>query len=192
MPSDEGHFDAVLAAARSNSGPAFEQLFQMFAPRVTGYLRARGAAEPDEVTNDVFVSVFRSLYKFEGDESAFRSWVFTIARNRLVDERRKGARRVTTVDEDVADGAEVAGGDVEAEALANLSSEWVTDVLSRLTSDQREVLLLRVVADLSIDQVAQMLGKRPAAVKALQRRGFGAVRRLIDQRGVPLWRPLDV
>lgn len=70
--------------------------------------------------------------------------------------------------------------------------EWVTGLLARLAPDQRDVLLLRIVADLTIEQIAQLLGKRPGAVKALQRRGLAAVKRALDQQGVPLERPLDV
>ncbi|MPZ61276.1 MAG: sigma-70 family RNA polymerase sigma factor [Propionibacteriales bacterium] len=191
-PQDEGHFfAAMLAAAQTSSGWAFEQVFRTYAPRVRGYVRAHGAVEPDELTNDVFVAVFRSLPKFHGDEAAFRSWLFTIARNRLVDERRRRARRVETVPEDITDSIEMSGGDVETEALANLGGEWVTGLLGQLTPDQRDVLLLRIVADLTIDQIAELLAKSPGAVKALQRRGLVAVKRVLDQ-GVPLERPVDV
>jgi RNA polymerase sigma-70 factor (ECF subfamily) len=190
-PSDE-HFVAVLAAAQANSATAFEQLFRTYGPRVNNYLRARGAAEPDELTNDVFVSVFRSLGRFGGDESAFRSWLFTIARHRLVDERRRQARRVQTVPEDITDYVDASGGDVESEALANLGDEWAAGVLVQLAPDQRDVLLLRIIADLTIDQIAQLLGKRPGAVKALQRRGLAAVKRILDRQGVPLQSPADV
>jgi RNA polymerase sigma-70 factor (ECF subfamily) len=192
VPPNEVHFDALLAAARTSSGQAFEQLFRTYAPKVRGYLRARGAAEPDELTNDTFVAVFRSLERFDGDEAAFRSWLFTIARNRLVDERRRRARQVETVAADVPDAVEVSGGDVETEALANLGDEWAAGVLTQLAPDQRDVLLLRIIADLTIEQIAQLLGKRPGAVKALQRRGLAAVKRVLDRQGVPLDHPVDV
>lgn len=192
LPPDGRTFVSLLEAAQAGSGWAFEQLFRTYAPKVRGYIRARGVAEPDELTNDVFVAVFRSLGRFEGDEAAFRSWLFTIARNRLVDERRRRARRVNVVPAEVPDSIEVPGGDVEAEALANLGAEWAADVLDQLAPDQRDVLLLRIVADLTIDQIAHLLGKRPGAVKALQRRGLAAVKRILDQQGVPLDRSVDV
>ena len=190
-PSD-GHFAAVLSAAQSGSGSAFEQLFRMFAPRVNGYLRARGAAEPEELTNDVFISVFRSLARFDGDEDSFRPWLFTIARNRLVDDMRRQGRRVTTGSDDVIGPLEVSGGDVETEALNNLGDEWTTALLTGLVPDQRDVLLLRIVGDLTIDQISRLLDKTPGAVKALQRRGLASVKRALDNEGVPLERPLDV
>jgi RNA polymerase sigma factor (sigma-70 family) len=190
--SIEDQFTTTLAAARANAGWAFEWLFHTFAPRVHGYLRSHGVTEPDEVTNDVFLAVFRSLDRFAGDEQAFRAWTFTIARNRLVDEYRRRARRIRTIPGDDAAGlAERAGGDVEAEALTNIGSEWAVDLIRRLAPDQRDVLLLRIVADLTIDQIAEVVGKRPGAVKALQRRGLAAARRILEQ-GVPHERTIDV
>lgn len=188
----EDQFTITLTAARANAGWAFEWLFHTFAPRVHGYLRSHGVTEPDEVTNDVFLAVFRSLDRFAGDEQAFRAWTFTIARNRLVDEYRRQARRVRTVPgEDMVEYPEHAGGDVEAEALTNIGSEWAVDLIRRLAPDQRDVLLLRILADLTIDQIADVVGKRPGAVKALQRRGLAAAKRILEQ-GVPQGRPIDV
>ncbi|MFW6204575.1 MAG: RNA polymerase sigma factor [Actinomycetota bacterium] len=180
---DSEQFDIVLGAARSNAGWAFERLFHTFAPRVSGYLRAQGAAEPDELTNDVFLSAFRALGRFEGDEAAFRAWLFTIARNRLIDDRRKHARRATLVSTEVTVPQDPAGGDVEDEALANLGSQWLRSVLDQIAPDQRHVLVLRVVGDLTIDQIADVMGKRPGAVKALQRRGLASVKRILDRQG---------
>lgn len=185
-------FATLIAATRSNAPWAFERLFTTYAPRVRAYVRARGSVEPDELTNDVFLAVFASLDRFTGDEAAFRSWVFTIARNRLVDERRRLERRVVTVSSGVLGAPDAVGGDVEAEALANITTDWVTDQLARLSPDQRDVLLLRIVADCTIDQIAGIVGKRPGAVKALQRRGLAALRMILDRDGVPLDQPADV
>jgi RNA polymerase sigma factor (sigma-70 family) len=190
LPVDD-QFATTLSAARAGAGWAFERLFQAFAPRVHGYLRGHGVAEPDELTNDVFLAAFRSLDTFDGDARAFAKWTFTIARNRLVDEHRKQARRIRTIPGDPVEYAEATGGDVETEALTNIGSEWAVSLIRQLAPDQRDVLLLRIVADLTIDQIAHVVGKRPGAVKALQRRGLATARRILEQ-GVPLPRPFDV
>ncbi|HEX6232409.1 MAG TPA: RNA polymerase sigma factor [Jiangellaceae bacterium] len=191
-PADGEAFATLLAAAHANAPWAFERLFTIYAPRVRAYVRTRGSAEPDELTNDVFFAVFASLAGFTGDEAAFRSWTFTIARNRLVDEHRRRSRQVVTVAAGAIGHDDTVGGDVEAEALANIGSDWVVDVLSGLAPDQRDVLLLRVVADCTIDQIADILGKRRGAVKALQRRGLAAAKRILNGQAVPLDQPADV
>ena len=78
------------------------------------------------------------------------------------------------------------GGDVEREAFDSLGSQWVYDVCARLSSDQRTVLLLRVIADLSVDEVGRITGKSAGAVKALQRRALEALRRKLTREGVRL------
>jgi RNA polymerase sigma factor (sigma-70 family) len=178
-------FDRVLDAARANAPWAYRHLYESLAGAVSGYLRSQGARDVDDLTSEVFLGVFRRLGSFEGGEAAFRSWVFTIAHHRLVDDRRRRARRP---DPGLLDGrlAEVVGGDVEDEVLARLGTEGVHRLLERLAPDQRDVLLLRVVGDLTIEQVAEAVGKRPGAVKALQRRGLAALRKIISDQGVPL------
>ena len=89
----DGEFESVLAAARTGSPRAHERIFHALAPVVQGYLRLQGASEPEDLTSEVFLAVLRNLGSFEGDEPGFRSWVFTIAHRRLLDERRRAVRR---------------------------------------------------------------------------------------------------
>jgi DNA-directed RNA polymerase specialized sigma24 family protein len=74
----------------------------------------------------------------------------------------------------------------ETEALAALGTERVRALLDGLSPDQRDVLLLRLLGDLTVEQAAGVLGKRPGAVKALQRRGLAAVSRALAAQGVTL------
>src|SRR5262245_47987093 len=88
----EGEFDEILAAAQQGAPWAFERIFTVLSPIVHGYLRMQGAHEPEDLTSEVFVAVLRNLDTFRGDEGGFRSWVFTIAHRRLIDERRRAVR----------------------------------------------------------------------------------------------------
>ena len=177
-------FDAVLAAAQAKAGWAFERLYHALGPAVAGYLRLQGSSEPEDLTNEVFLGAFTSIGSFEGDEDRFRSWLFTIAHRRLVDERRRGGRRPAPSDRNPAAVPEPRGGDVEEDALRRLSVERVRQLCEGLVPDQRDVLLLRMVSGLPIEQVADALGKTPTAVKALQRRAVAAVRRTFEREGV--------
>jgi RNA polymerase sigma-70 factor (ECF subfamily) len=76
--------------------------------------------------------------------------------------------------------------DVEEEAARRLATERVRRLCDTLAPDQRDVLLLRMLADLTVDDIAEALGKTPGAVKALQRRGLAALRRQMQREGVPL------
>lgn len=180
-----GEFDGVLVAARLGEAWALERIFTTLAPVVAGYLRVQGAHEPDDLTSEVFVGVLRLVAGFRGNEAQFRSWVFTIAHRRLVDERRLAVRSgwVTPLDDSV---DVVAPDDVAETVLQSLGEERVRVLCERLVPDQRNVLLLRLLGRLTIDEVAEVVGKAPGAVKALQRRGFRALSRLVEREDVPL------
>jgi RNA polymerase sigma factor (sigma-70 family) len=168
-------FDDVLAAAQAGAAWAFETLYRDLSPVVTGYLRLHGAAEPDDLASETFIGVFTGLAGFRGDEDALRAWVFTIAHRRLVDDWRRRSRRPQAAD-DPGDLTWLVGGDVEDDALTRVGAEDVERMCGGLPADQRAVLLLRVLADLTVEQVAQVLGKSVASVKALQRRGLRTLR----------------
>jgi RNA polymerase sigma factor (sigma-70 family) len=174
-------FNSLLEAAREGSEAAWQELYNYLAPVVLGYLRANGAPEPEDVLGEVFLQVARDIAKFSGDEGGFRSWVFTIAHHRLIDARRHSARRPVELSPEP---PEPRGrvDDAADEALARIGAEEVQRVLSTLSEDQRAVLLLRVVGDLSVEDAAKALGKRPGAVKALQRRGLASIRRELARR----------
>lgn len=174
-------FAVIVDAARDGEGWAFERLFHDNARAVRGYLRLQGAREPDDVTSEVFAGAFAGLARFDGDERAFRAWLFTIAYRRLVDERRRQGRRPMVSAVASVPTSRAMTGDAEADALRNLADERVRRLLGALPRDQRNVLLLRVVADLSIDDAASLLGKRATAVKALQRRGLAGLRRTLGR-----------
>jgi RNA polymerase sigma factor (sigma-70 family) len=178
-------FDAVFDAARAGAPWAFERIYGDMAPAVTGYARMQGSAEPEDVCNDVFMGVFAGLSSFSGSEKQFRSWVFTIAHRLLIDEGGGRWRKPTTPIADV-EVFDHPGGDVEEDALNVLGKRRVYTLCAELSSDQREVLLLRVVADLTVEQVADVVGKSPGAIKALQRRGLAALRKKMLREGVSL------
>ena len=177
-------FEALLLAARAGAPWAWERLYLWLSPVVAGYLRVQGAAEVDDLTSEVFVGVLRGIGEFHGTEDQFRGWVFVIAHRRLQDERRRLGRREPAVEIEEGDGP--AARDAEDEALRQMAVARVEAVCSRLAPDQRDVVLLRMVGDLSPAQVAAVLGKSEGAVRALQRRGFDAVRKIFLAEGVQL------
>ncbi len=175
-------FDDVLAAARANAGWAFARIHKIFAPPVTAYVRMQGLRDADDVVNEVFLAAFRGLASFEGDETRFRRWLFTIAHHRVVDARRAHARSPRTEELDAAADRAAPGRprwSPEDAAVAACEEDRIRAVLGRLSPEQREVIVLRVLADLPVEQVAKIVGKRPGAVRALQHRALATLRRLL-------------
>jgi RNA polymerase sigma factor (sigma-70 family) len=171
-------FADVLAGARAGEGWAFTGLFDLVSNSLVAYFRGHGAWDPDGLANETLLRVFRDIGRFRGGESAFRAWVFPVGRCRLIDARRAAARRPNS--DVLLEKLVVVGGDVEEDVWAVLGNDWVSDVLGCLAPDQREVLILRVVADLTVDEIASVIGKTSGAVKALQRRALQTIRRRMD------------
>ncbi len=182
--ASEHTFASVLAAAQQGAGWASTTLWVEYAPAVAAFARARGSAEPDDLTSEVFLAVFDTLPSFSGGESEFRSFVFSIAYRRLVDELRRRSRRGTH-DEFVPEHDPRSTPSAEAEALDRLGDSAVLNLLDGLPADQRTVMVLRTIGDLTIEQIAEIVGKRPGAVKALQRRAHESLRKKIAPTRTP-------
>ena len=178
-------FDQVLAAAQAGAPWAFEQLYRDLAPSVTAYLRLHGAAEPDDLASETFIGVFTGLSGFSGDEDGLRGWVFTIAHRRLLDDWRRRSRRPQLAD-DPGDLTTHVGGDVEDDVLVRVGAQDVERLCGTLPADQRSVLLLRILADLTVEQVAAVMGRSVGSVKALQRRGLRTLRAGLEPAGATL------
>lgn len=181
----EQRLDDVLPAAQAGQPWALRVLYDELAPRVHGYLRSRGAAEAEDLTSEVFLAVFPRLGTVTGGAAGLRTLVFSVAHARLVDDLRRRSRREPAVEFDALRHDGVAPSS-EVEAMASLATDEVKELLAHLPVDQRDVLLLRVVADLSLEQVAQAMGRTPGAVKQLQRRGLVTLRQQISEGRVPL------
>ena len=179
-------FPRILAAACAGGEWAWRQLYEAVAPQLTRYLRARGVPEPDDVVGETFVKVVRYIDGFEGDEAAFRTWVFTIGRNLVVDDLRKRSRRPVDVVTDEQLLTAAALGNAEDDAMRDLATAHVEEVLATLSVDQRDVLLLRILGGLTIAEIAMVLRKKEGAVKMLQARGLAAIRKQISAGAVTI------
>ncbi len=142
--------------------------YRELAPAVLGYLRAQRAPDPEDVLGEVFLQVARDIGRFRGDGAALRRWVFAIAHNRLLDDARRRARRPRLSDGEPPEQA--------APPVPDPVDEDLLAALDALTPDQRQVVLLRFVADLPLAEVARITKRPVGAVKALQHRALENLR----------------
>lgn len=165
-------FPEVLAAAKIGEGWALEELYRTYHSAVLRYLTARLGDEAEDLAADVWIEITSALKRFKGDEGRFRGLIFTIARRRVIDQRRKHkARRTHPVE--LGELADIkSGSDPEQEVVGSISVEEALASVRRISDEQADVLMLRVVGGLSVKQTARALGKRPGAVRALQHRAL--------------------
>jgi RNA polymerase sigma-70 factor, ECF subfamily len=154
---------AQPSAAHDRYLPTIEEAFREYAAPVHNYVKAAGIADSEDVLSDIFLDVMRGLKGFRGDRDALRRWIFTIAHHRVVDEYRRASRRQRLL-WSVPTQASVTHDDPIDPALMS--------ALDTLTPDQREVIVLRFVADLSLETVAALTKRAPGAVKSLQHRAL--------------------
>jgi RNA polymerase sigma-70 factor (ECF subfamily) len=155
-------------------------LFHEYQPALYRYLRSRLSDLADDVASETWLAVANGLDGFDGDADAFRAWLFTVARHRLIDQRRKAKRRPLEV---VHGEAMLAMASTtcspQDEVEANVAGdEAARRIAALLPAEQADVILLRVVAGLSVEEVAGLLGKRPGTIRVLQHRGL---RRLAER-----------
>lgn len=180
MPLGE-RFPEVLAAAAGGAEWAWAEVYRDLTPGLLRFLTGQGAADPEDCLGEVFIQIVRQLGGFHGDEPAFRTWAFTIARSRLIDAWRKDQRRPAKAGEDVSVAADRLAPAPPQEP-ATLQRAAVEEILSTLSPDQRAVLMLRYVHQFSSEETAAIIGKPEGTVRVLQHRALRTLRRTLPGR----------
>jgi len=175
-----------LAAARRREPAAVARVYTAYAPALFRFFVAQvgNRHTAEDLTGAVFTAAIEALPGFRGPVEALGGWLFRIARHDLFDFRRRQSRARFDPLDDVLDEAAVAAGASDPEELAidRVEGERVLAALEQLSSDQREVLLLRMAAGLTAPEVASALGKTTGAVRALQHRGLASLARALGLR----------
>ena len=178
-------FVAALAAAQAGEEAGFAALYHEFAPSVLGFLRGRVAGEAEDVAASVWLDVARSVNRFVGEEVGFRAWLFTIVRRRMMNEFRRRSRD-RTVATDPARLPDAIALDDPAQHVVDGSAsvEAVALIGSVLPELQGDVVLLRVVAQLPVEDVARILNLTPGHVRVLSHRGLQTLAQHFSRDGV--------
>ncbi len=169
------------AAAAVGESAALRRVYEELAPAISGYLRARGSDDPEGLTQDVFVALLPRLGRLQGGVQGLRTLAFSIAHARFVDESRRRGKRPAPVPFDPDDDTR-ATGSAEQTAMDRAESVEIVELLECLNPDQRSVVALRVVSQLTLEETAQVIGKSVGAVKQLQRRGLLVLREHVQAR----------
>lgn len=174
--------EEILSAARGGEPQALREIYESLAPSILAYLTGKGCEDPEALCQEVFLAVFSKLEKLTGGISGLRTFAFSVAHARMVDDVRQRKRQPV-----------LAQFDPQADSRFSSSAEetflgtgpGVTALLEGLPRRQQEVLLLRVVGDLSIEETANIMGSSTGAVKQLQARALRALKDRMERGEVP-------
>jgi RNA polymerase sigma-70 factor (ECF subfamily) len=162
----------VLRDAAHGDETAFARLWRDSQPPLLRYLRVLAGESAEDVASEVWLEITRGLPRFRGGEPEFRSWLFTTARRRVIDLHRYSGRRPAIVTSDLRDLDRSAPGDAATAAFERMSTDAALDLIATLPREQAEIIVLRVIACLDVGQVAELVGKKPGAVRVAAHRGL--------------------
>ena len=170
--------ESLVRRAQKHDQEAFAQLYEEHFDRIYRYitLRIGDEMEAEDLTQQVFLNTLRSISSFRWKGIPFSAWLFRIAHNQVVDYFRKRKRTAVPLDEALASSDD----NPQLVAEQKLDIEQILSASKQLTQAQREVISLRFASELSIAQVAEVMGKSQGAVKALQHSGIVALRKALS------------
>jgi len=182
----------LVERAQRGDRAAFGQLYQRHVGDVFAYvqLRVRNVALAEDLTQDIFMNVFRALPKFQWHGS-FAPWLLRCAHNRVANHWRTQGRRPEQVDLPTEDDGERPMPDLAADTDPNeeidlrLSTEQVQLAMYDLTELQQQVIALRFGAGLSLAETADIMDRSQNAIKNLQHNALAALRRRLLPERVP-------
>lgn len=174
---------SLIHAARQGSREAFGSLYARHRATIARYVAARihDASDSEDLTEAIFESAWRAMGRYREQGVPFLAWLYRLAHNRVVDHYRARRPTVTLIPE-VHESIEDSGAPLEL----NIDSADLLNALNGLTDDQRAVIIFRFVQGMSGREVAQAIGKREDAVRALQFRALATLRRILAGEDVPV------
>jgi RNA polymerase sigma-70 factor (ECF subfamily) len=173
--------EEVIRRAQEGDADALGALWREYHHLLLRYFRAKGMPEPEDLASTVWIEVASSLPRFDGSEHDFRRWLFTIAARRRIDDIRAIKRRERDADQPTARVADVSAPSAGDEGDRERALDRALALVASLPPAQREAITLRVIADLSVSEVAAIMGRREGTVRVLVHRGL---KRLSDHADV--------
>jgi RNA polymerase sigma-70 factor, ECF subfamily len=181
-----GDFSEVLAAAQEGDELAFSRLWRDGNPALVRYLRVLAPDCAEDVAAETWLHMVRGLASFSGDEQAWRAWLFTTGRRRMIDQARRRSRRPEKALEEAPPSQMPVSPDAADLAIQHIDTRSAMALVARLPPHQAEVILLRVVAGLDTETVARLVARTPGAVRVAAHRGLRRLAEILAEAGVTL------
>jgi len=175
---DNKDFRELIYRAKSGDGEAFSQVYEeCFTPIFRYiYLRVKNKAEAEDLTQAVFLKAYQSLPGFREQGRPFLAYLFTIARNAVIDFWRVNKKNAAADPDEALLVTADPKGDPVSRIDDRQAAEMVKQTIKNLTPDQQEVLSLKFMGELSYQEIAKIMDKSEEAVRQLQCRGLKALR----------------
>jgi RNA polymerase sigma-70 factor (ECF subfamily) len=177
----------LIQRAQAGDEEAFAQLYRAHVQAIYRYVyqRVSDVHLAEDITGDVFIKALEGLPHYQDRGQTWLAWLYRIAHARVVDFYRKRDRRPRDSDLDYADNIDMAeNSDMDAGLVEKTMQETLQIALEALTDEQRQVIHLRFMEGKRIDAVAQIMDKKPNAIKALQHRALRTMASRLERAGL--------
>lgn len=170
----------LVREAKSGNSEAFARLYDAYIARVYRYIyfRVTEAVTAEDLTSQVFLKAWESLDRYEMGSSPFVAWLYTIARNLVIDYYRTKKESVSLEDVHTLRSHETPVEEVES----RFDLQAMRDALQFLTDEQQQVLVLKFIAGLPNENIARIMNKREGAVRALQMRALQTMAKFMEKK----------
>lgn len=162
----------MIERAKRGDPDALGHLWRTYQHLLLRYFRGKRMADPEDLASQVWIEVATGLDRFEGSEHDFRRWLFTIASRRRIDGIRSAKRSQDRAERQRPTLTDVTSPSAGEESEREQALARALELVSGLPSDQREAVMLRVIADLDVADVAAIMNKREGTVRVLVHRGL--------------------
>jgi RNA polymerase sigma-70 factor (ECF subfamily) len=173
----------LVQLAKNGDANAFGLLYDGYIERIYRYIyfRVTDDETAEDLTSQVFSKAWENLDRYKPSGAPFIAWLYTIARNAVIDHFR--TRKETVALDEVAS-LSSSGPSPDEVVELHFETEALRDALQSLTDEQQQVVVLKFIAGMATDEIAKQLGKRPSAIRALQMRGLQALARQMEKKEV--------
>ena len=171
----------LVEQAQAGDSQAFARLYDAYVERVSRYIYFRVAEERDmeDLVSQVFLKAWEKLDHYQPGRSPFIAWLYTIARNLVIDHYRT-KKNTLPLDEAIAMPSDVEMPDDAVQLHFDL--EAMRDALQALSKDQQQALILKYIAGLPNDSIAKVMNKQEGTVRGLQMRGLQTLAKYMKQK----------
>lgn len=179
-PNSDAHGDRLIVdAARAGSEAALSELYTLYFPRVYRYILARtgNSYDAEDLTEEVFMKVLEAIERFEWREAPFSAWLFRIAHNAVISQRRKDGARGRSAP--LSDGLALDHAGPDELVETRLALRGIMDAAQKLPDAQRQVIALRFGAGLSVAETARAMNKGEGNVKVIQHKAIAKLREMV-------------
>lgn len=178
--------EQLVSRAKDGDRAAFAALYRTYLPTVYKFLfyRLGNKTQTEDMTAEVFLRALRKIGDFTWTGADFGAWLLRIARNLILDEAKSSRARLEALSDELPEDAHGQAAPAEEAVLENLTNVEVYKAIKRLRPDQQEVITLRFLQGMGVQDVARVMGKKEGTVRTLQFRGLKALEKILVTRGV--------